>query len=171
LNKPPKELSNWVGGGVIAAMGVSVVATIVHVSGHAPLGLVSLVVGVGLGSILVALAKRLHVTANKFEIWLAIAVACLAVVLQHGGIYSDFRRQWRDSLQRPQVAIFRSQTPPSPIEYFSREATPGHIALWIFDAAIIIVSAATIFWRFCRPQHSAIHDSQSEIPQPPASSP
>jgi ABC-type uncharacterized transport system permease subunit len=144
------KLSNWVGGGWIAAMGVGSVAAMVHLSGHAPLGLVSLGVGVGLGLILGILAARLQITARKHTILLTVLLACVAVISQHAFIYGDFRRQWRESLRSPQVAMFRSEKPLSPIQYFSHEVTPERIALWCLDAGIIITCSVFVVWRMQR---------------------
>src|SRR5262245_875592 len=104
-------------------------AGMIYLSGYSPLGIVPLAAGVGLGLILAGLAGRFQVALSKQLILLTLLLACIAVLSEHAFIYGDFRQQWRESRQSPQVAMFRSETPPSLVEFFSSEATPERIGL------------------------------------------
>jgi hypothetical protein len=132
----------WYGAGAVAAIVIAWLAALVHASGHAPLGLVSLVVGISLGVALTKIAAAQHVAGARRLIVGTILLAILAVVAEHTWLYFDFRRQWQESREKsPQVAIFRPESPWSPQEFFLNEATPEHTAVWCMDAAIIVASA------------------------------
>jgi hypothetical protein len=132
----------WYAAGAVAAIVVAWVAAIVHASGHAPLGLVSLVVGIALGGVLFALAATQRIASRRRLIVGTFLLAIVAVLGEHTWLYLDFRRQWQEArANSPQVAIFRSESPWSPREYFKNEATPGRTLLWCADALTLIASA------------------------------
>lgn len=137
---PFKSLLLWLATGAIAAGIVGWIAAQVHLSGHAPVGLVSAGVGVMLGLALVWLAGVAGIHCNKRLIVGTLLLATVAVIAEHAWLYRDFRRQWQEAREKSTtVAMLRSETPPGPEVYFEHEWNPG---LWIADAAIIIVSAA-----------------------------
>ena len=142
-NEPPEtNMLIWYGAGAVAAIFVAWFAALIHASGHAPIGLVSLGVGATHGVILAKLAATLQVAGRRRLLIGAIVLAVVGVLAEHTWLYLDFRRQWHaDQLKTPQVAIFRSDTPWSPQQYFAHELTPGQGALWCLDATIIIGTA------------------------------
>jgi ABC-type uncharacterized transport system permease subunit len=132
----------WYGAGAVAAILIAWLAALVHASGHAPIGLVSLAVGIALGAVLRKIAVTLRFASRRHLIIGTILLAIVAVLAEHTWLYLDFRRQWREAREKsPQVALFRPESPWSPREYFAIEATPEHAALWCVDAAIIVASA------------------------------
>ena len=95
-------------------------AALVHASGHAPIGLVSLAVGIGLGAILDRIAAAQRVAGRRRLIIGTILLAIVTVLAEHTWLYLDFRRQWHESREKsPQVAMFRPESPWSPREYFA----------------------------------------------------
>lgn len=132
----------WYAAGAVAAIFVAWLAALIHASGHAPIGLVSLGVGVALGSILAAIAATQRVAGVRRLILGTLLLAILTVLSEHAWLYLDFRRQWQEArIKSPQVALFRSEPPLSPAEYFAHESTPQQAVLWGFDATIITSSA------------------------------
>ena len=147
----------WYGAGAVAAIVIAWLAALIHASGHAPIGLVSLAVGSALGAVLAKLAATQSIAGAKRLIAGAILLAILAVAAEHTWLYLDFRRQWHEAREKsPQVAVFRPETPWSPSEYFAIEATPEHAALWCADAVIIVASAVgTVFVLSTKPESPA----------------
>ena len=142
----------WYGAGAVAAIVIAWLAALVHASGHAPIGLVSLAVGIALGASLAKLAAIQRVTCKKRLIVGTIVLAILAILAEHTWLYLDFRRQWHEAREKsPQVAIFRPESPWSPREFLENEATPQLITVWFVDAVIIIFSAATTIAVLSRP--------------------
>ncbi len=127
--------------GSIAAIVVAWFASLIHASGHAPLGLVSLGVGIALGAAVRVIAANQRVVRRKRLIIGTVLFAIFTVVAEHAWLYLDYRREWYDqSAKSPPVAIFRAE-PLSLVEYFAHEWSPQNGALWGVDAALIIVSA------------------------------
>jgi ABC-type uncharacterized transport system permease subunit len=127
--------------GSIAAIVVAWFASLIHASGHAPLGLVSLGVGAALGAAVCVIAANQRAARGKRLIIGIIMFAIVAVVAEHAWLYIDYRREWYDqSAKSPQVAVFQAE-PLSPVEYFAHEWSPQNTALWSVDAALIIISA------------------------------
>ena len=135
----------WYLGGIAAAIAIAWLAAQVQLSGHAPLGVVSLGVGLALGATLGALGSLADVRCRKRLILGTVLFSILTFSTQHAWMYRDFRRQWHATqTANPQVAIFRPGEPWSPREYFAREATAGRITLWTVDAALIIGTATSM---------------------------
>jgi hypothetical protein len=152
----------WYGAGALAAIVIAWLAALVHAAGHAPIGLVSLAVGVALGAVLAKIAATQRIVGAKRLIVGTILLAILAVIAEHTWLYLDFRRQWREAREKsPQVAVFRPESPWSPREYFAIEATPEHAALWCVDAAIIVATAVG----------TVVALSKNRRSQPPAPNP
>ncbi|HEX3602170.1 MAG TPA: hypothetical protein VHU84_18600 [Lacipirellulaceae bacterium] len=131
-----KGLLIWLFTGALAAIGLAWLVAQIHLSGHAPVGLVSLGAGVLLGFVVSRLAANLGVGCRwRLTIGTAL-LAILFVLAEHGWLYRDFRRQWQEArTTSATVALLRPETPPSPAEYFAHEWNPG---LWISDAVIIV---------------------------------
>ena len=137
----------WCGAGVVAAIVVAWFAALVHASGHAPVGLVSLAVGILLGAALSGLAAALRIAGIRRLVVGAVVLAIVAVFAEHAWLYLDFCRQWQaERAKSAAVAMFRPEAPWSPAEYFSHEATHQQLMLWGLDSALITLSAAgTVF--------------------------
>src|SRR5262245_44630608 len=153
----------WYSAGAAAAIAIAWLASLIHASGHAPVGLVSLSVGVALGFALAKLTTTLQVTGTRRLIIGTIILAVLTIAAEHTWLYLDFRRQWRESREKPQVAVFRTETPWSPSEFFRNEATPERATLWGVDAALIIAGAVTTVALLSRATPS---DPQPPVPSP-----
>src|SRR5688572_11783175 len=80
--------------GLIAAVVIAWLAALAHRSGHAPIGLVSVGVGIALGAILAILAATQRVAGKRWPIVGALVLAFVAVIAQHAWLYIDFRREW-----------------------------------------------------------------------------
>jgi hypothetical protein len=134
----------WYGAGAIAAIVIAWLAALVHATGHAPLGLVSLAVGIILGATLSAIAASQRLAGARRLIIGTLLLAIITVLAEHTWLYLDFRRQWHEAREKsPQVAIFRPESPWSPREFFTNEATAKHAALWCVDAVLITTSAVS----------------------------
>ena len=133
----------WYVAGLIAAIAVGWLAAVVHRAGHAPIGILSLAVGIALGIILSRTAATLRVAGSPRLVVGVSLLALVTVLSQHAWLYHSFRQQWHQArTDSAAVAMFRLETPWSPSEYFLRELTPQRAALWCVDAAII--TAATV---------------------------
>jgi len=127
----------------MAAIAIGGLAATIHLAGFAPVGVLPLGVGLALGAILTGLAAVTRVTCGKRLIVGAALLAIVAALAEHAWLYRDFRRQWHEARAKsPHIAMFRPETPWSPAEYFAHEASPGRVALWCVDAAL--VTAATV---------------------------
>ena len=136
-------MSLWYTAGFLAAVAVAWLAAIIHVSGHAPIGLLSLGVGIALGAILTGIAASQRLAGGRRLVAGTVILALVAVLAEHAWLYRDFRRQWHEARARsPEAALFRPETPWSPREYFAHELTPQRAALWWIDAALITAAAA-----------------------------
>lgn len=133
--------------GLVAAIAVAWAGAMIHRSGHAPVGLVSVGVGLVLGASLAKIAAMLRIAGPRRLIVATIVLALFAVAIQHTWLYVDFRRQWHEARNNsPQVAIFRSESPWSPLEYLAHEASPWQVTLWCVDAALITAAAVGTVW-------------------------
>jgi hypothetical protein len=137
----------WYAAGLFVAIAVGWLAAIVHASGNAPIGIVSLAAGVVLGATLRALAATQRIDSRRMLVVGATLLAFVTVLAQHAWLYHDFRRQWHKvRAESAEVAMFRPEAPWSPREYFTRELTPQRAALWCTDAALITTTTAgTVF--------------------------
>jgi hypothetical protein len=132
----------WSVAGAVAAIAIGWLASLIHASGHAPIGLVSLAVGVLLGAILAKLAASQEITSQRRLVIGSVVFAIVTTLAEHTWLYVDFCRQWKASREKsPQVAMFRPETPPSPREYVANEWSPQTAAIWSLDAALIVASA------------------------------
>lgn len=138
-------LLKWFLAGVAAAVAVGWLAARIHASGHAPVGLVSIGVGVLLGVILNRLAAAWQICGSRKLLLFAGFVAIAAVLSEHAWLYQDFRGQWKESRAKSAtVAMFRAESPPSPREYFAHEWQP---ILWLTDAGLIVAATVgTVFY-------------------------
>ncbi len=137
-----KSLLFWLLFGTIAAIGVGWVAALVHASGHAPIGLTSLGVGALLGVLLGRLAAMLRIAGPAPLVVGTLLLAIFTILAEHAWLYRDFRGQWREARTKSAaVAMFRSDTPPGPRDYFAREF---NAPLWCLDATIIASAAVGI---------------------------
>jgi hypothetical protein len=128
--------------GIVAAVALGWFAARLNVAGFSPVGLLPLAIGVVLGVIEFRLGTASGVSWDKQLIRATIGLAILAVLAEHAWLYHDFCRQWREARARePQIALHRPDAPWSPAEYVTREATPGHIAFWCADAALVVAGA------------------------------
>jgi hypothetical protein len=134
-------VSGWAVAGTIGWL-----AAIVHASGRAPLGLVSLVFGAILGATMSGIAASLEIVGTRRLLVSIVVIGLLTVLAEHAWLYLNFCRQWHETLAaKPEAALFRS-TPPSPAEYFSHEFSARSAALWSLDALLIIGNAiAAVF--------------------------
>jgi hypothetical protein len=140
-----------------AALAIAWLAAMLHLSGHAPLGLISLGVGAAVGAVLTAIAamgygpKSGRVAGRAPSRLTTVIFAIVTVLAQHAWLYLYFRRQWHEArANSAHIAMFRPESPWSPTEYLTRELTaqqanPGYIiALWALDAALIVAAAVAI---------------------------
>jgi len=132
-------------GGIAAGAAIGWAAAHCHLSGWAPLGLLSLGVGGLLGLVIAKLADLAGVGCWKRLVIGTMLFALVTVLAEHTWLYRDFRRQWRDARARePQVALFRPEEPWSPAEYMRHEWSPGRLALWCVDATLIVAAAVGV---------------------------
>ncbi|MGD9635539.1 MAG: hypothetical protein AB7I57_07175 [Pirellulales bacterium] len=113
-----------------------------HLAGRAPVGILSLAVGIALGWGAATLAAWVGVVCRKWLVTGAVLFALVAIFTEHAWLYRDFRRQWHEARLNPQVAMFRPEEPWSPAEYMRHEASGPRIALWGVDA--VLIAAGTL---------------------------
>lgn len=141
----------WFLAGVFAAVAVGWLAARIHASGHAPVGLVSLGVGIVLGVVLLRLAALLRIAGTHKLPLFAGFIAILAVLSEHAWLYQDFRGQWRESRAKSAaVAMFRAESPPTPREYFEHQWQP---ILWLTDAGLIVTATVGTAYMGRRSSH------------------
>lgn len=135
----------WYGAGAVAAIAIAWLAALLHASGHAPVGLISLATGITLGWTVAKIAATLRIADKRRHLVIASILFAIVVVLaEHSWLYLDFRRQWHASReQSPQVAIFRPDSPWSPRQFFENGASPLQVTVWCVDAALIVISTAS----------------------------
>jgi hypothetical protein len=138
----------WYITGAGAALAIAWLAAMLHASGHAPLGLLSLGVGASLGAALSAIAGSQRLAGTGKLILSTIIFAITTVLAQHAWLYIDFRRQWHEArAASAEIAMFRPESPWSSAEYLAHELTPGRVTLWALDAALIVAAAvAVVAW-------------------------
>ena len=143
-SQPLRSVLWWYAGGAVAAVAISYFVARFNLWGIAPVGLLSIAVGCGLGGTLGGLAAFTGVWCRARLILGTIVLAMVTVLAEHAWLYRDFRRQWHEARSNSaEVALFRPETPWSPVEYFTREASNGRVLLWALDAAIVIAAAVT----------------------------
>src|SRR4051812_10320471 len=157
----------WFGASAVVATAIAWVAAMIHASGHAPVGLVSVGVGIAIGASVAAIAAKQNVRSTRQLIVGTIFIAILTVLAEHAWLYVDFRRQWLQSRSNAQVALFRTESPPSPSEYFSQELTPQSATLWTVDALVIVASATTTAYLI---RSNSKPEPKSPSPEPSAPS-
>ncbi len=131
-------------GGISLATVIGWVAAQCHLGWWTPVGLISLGIGIWLG---LAISKLAALSGVAKRQWLASTVffAFFAVLAEHTWFYVDFRRQWHVAYaNEPRVALFRPAEPWTPIEYLHHEISPGRLALWSVDAALIAIGAVGV---------------------------
>jgi hypothetical protein len=144
---PVKSLLKWLFAGAIAAIAVGWIASRIHASGHAPVGLTSAGVGLLLGWLLSRFAATFAINCPWRLTVGTLLLVFVTVIAEHAWLYLDFREQWRDTRAKSaEVALFRAEEPPGPAEYFSREWYP---MLWGSDAVIIgaVALVIVVWWR------------------------
>jgi hypothetical protein len=141
-------------------------ASMVHASGQAPLGLTSLVFGSILGATMSGIAASLEIADTRRLVIGTILIAMITVLAEHTWLYLDFCRQWQQAIAaKPQAALFR-EAPPSVVEYFSHQLTPKTAALWCFDALLIVTNATAAVFVLQRKWLRINANPQSEIRNP-----
>src|SRR6476619_5607980 len=145
------------GFGVIVAILIGSSAAMIHASGHAPVGLVSIGVGAALGALYNSIAVWRGVQRGRSFVLSTIVLAILTVLSKHDCLYLDFCRQWRESRENsPQVAMLRPESPLSLREYLAHQWSPQRAALWCLDAVLITASAVgTVVVLSIKPQPPA----------------
>ena len=140
--------------GAVAAIAIGWLAAKLHVAGFAPIGLLSLGIGIALGAALCSMAASQRLASRRQCVVGALVMAIVTVLAEHAWLYQDFRRQWHEArAESAAVALFRPETPWSPAEYFARELTPGRAALWVLDAVLITAAAVGVVIVWSRRQH------------------
>jgi hypothetical protein len=136
----------WYVAGAVAAIAVGWLASLVHAAGHAPIGIVPVVVGTVLGALLIGLAWLQRLPPVKHIVLSTLALAVLTVVAEHAWLYADYRRQWHADLAKaPRFSEVQAEV-PSLVEYFAHELTPGRGVLWCVDAVLIVAAAIVTTW-------------------------
>jgi hypothetical protein len=159
----------WYVFGFAMAGTIGWLASMVHASGQAPLGLTSLVFGSILGATMSGIAASLEITETRRLVIGTILIAMFTVLAEHTWLYLDFLRQWQQAIAaRPQAALFRP-APPSAAEYFSHELTPKSAALWFFDMLLIVANATGAVFVLQRKLLISNANPQSEIRNPKSS--
>jgi hypothetical protein len=154
----------WYAGGFIAAVCLGWLAARLHVIGFAPIGLVSLGLGVLFGIVVTALAGLAGIRCRTRLIIGTAVLALVSVFAEHAWLYREFRRQWHESrASSAEVALFRAETPSSPSEYFGRELAAGRAPLWLLDALLITLAAiaTVLIARRNRTDRHAASDTQN----------
>ena len=170
-------MSRWYVGALVTAAAISWIASRFHIAGLAPIGLLSIAVGLALGASLSAIAAMLRISGRLRLIIGTLILALATALAQHAWLYLDFRRQWQEArVNTPEVALFRPKSPWSPTEYFTRELTANKAALWALDAALITAASvgAFVFWQRHKNRFAQSADpngTEHDTPQSPLRTP
>jgi hypothetical protein len=158
----------WYFFGFAMAAAIGWLASIVHASGRAPLGLTSMAFGSILGFAMSGIAASLDIRDKRRLVIGIVLLGMFTVVAEHTCLYRDYCRQWQQAIAaKPQADLFQP-APPSAAEYFSHELTPTSAALWSLDAFLIIASAAGTVIFHWKPSSSNLNP-QSAIRNPKSS--
>jgi hypothetical protein len=134
--------------GAVAAVALGWVGAAFSLASKAPVGVVSVGIGVALGLLLVGLAQMLRVSQRRVLLLGAVVLAIVTTLSQHGWLYRAYCGKWRqDRIDQPAVALFRPETEPlSVVAYFRRELNfaPSQAMLWIMDGALIVAAAVGV---------------------------
>jgi len=153
--------------GIAAGAAIGWVAAKCHASGWAPVGLVSLGVGVALGYVVSRVAAACGVRCSKRLMVGTVTFALVVAFVEHAWLYHDFCRQWQDARARdPQVALFRPAEPWSPAEYVRHEISSGSVTLWCVDAVLIAAGAVgtVLIRRDANTQKVVVADDANQSP-------
>jgi hypothetical protein len=157
----------WYFVGFATAGTIGWLASIVHASGRAPVGLTSLVFGSILGFAMSGIAASLDIRDKRLLVIGIVLLGMFTVVAEHTCLYRDYCRQWQQAIAvKPQAALFQP-APPSAAEYFSHELTPTSAALWSLDAFLIIASATGAVLQRKTPSNNSNPQSAIRNPQSP----
>jgi hypothetical protein len=157
----------WYAAGSLAAIAVAWLAALLHIAGRAPVGIVSIGVGLFLGAVLGGIAASQRLAGRQRLLAGTILLAFLAVLAQHAWLYRDFRRQWHEArANSAEAALFRPEQPWSPREYLAYELTPQRATLWCLDAALITAAAAGTVWALNRHPQQYARPSDTNPPTP-----
>src|SRR4051794_26885362 len=89
------KLITWYAAGVVIAVLVGWLAAQIHATGHAPIGLISIGVGIVLGVSIGGLAAMQRITCARSVVVGAVVFSLIAIVGEHTFLYRDFCRQWQ----------------------------------------------------------------------------
>ena len=144
----------WCGGGAATAAALGWAGATLSLAGKAPVGLLSIGIGLALGLVLVGLAEITHSRERRMLIIGTLVFAFLTVLAEHAWLYRAYRQQWwKNRVEQPAVALFRPETEPlSVVAYFRREFeySPRQGMVWALDAALIAsASVGLVILRRC----------------------
>jgi hypothetical protein len=156
----------WYGAGAVAAIVIAWVAAVLQASVRAPVGSISIGVGLMLAIMLSTLAMLAKLRPSRSLIVGTFVLAAVAVLAQHAWLYIDYRRQWQEALAKaPKFSEFPAKV-PSPTEYFSQELTLARGALWCVDAVLIIGAAFGAMQILERKRREFGMDADVKVPNP-----
>lgn len=129
--------------GIAAAMGAGLLAAAISSTGWAPVGIFSLGVGILVGLLVLGLAHGYKINCPKRLVAAAVLMALVTVPAQHFWLYRNYCQQWFAVRERePALALFRPESAPMSLgEYFAAEYSPGRLAFWGADAALVVAAA------------------------------
>jgi hypothetical protein len=144
MERHTSRISLSVLAGVFVAVALGWFAAKLNAAGVAPIGLLSLAVGIALGAATGRLAIAVGITCRKRVLLATVVLTILTILAEHAWLYREFCRQWREAwASQAKIAMFRPEAPWSAAKYFAQEATPSRIALWCVDAVLIVTGAIT----------------------------
>lgn len=151
------RIAFWLAG-VAAAVIVGWVAAKCHSAGWAPVGILPLGIGALLGLAIRAIAGWTQTIGGR-TLAAAFALTIVAILAEHTWLYADFRRQWHDArASSAEATLFRPEAPWSPEEYFGREVSLRRVAIWVFDAGLIVAGALGVVWLW-----PTVHDNSRVV--------
>ncbi len=135
-------------GGAAAAVAIGWASAMLSVTGKAPVGLLSLGIGIALGLLLVALAELTRFKSPRGLVVSVALCAVLTVLAEHGWLYRAYRQKWQQNrVEHPAVALFRPDDAPLTLAgYFHRELqfAPGQWKFWLVDGGLIVAGAVGV---------------------------
>ena len=120
----------WYGAGALAAIAIAWLAALVHASGHAPIGLVSLAVGIAIGFAIVKITTALQVAKHRRNLIIGAILFAIVAILSYAAETAATARTTLDAYNAAWAAYNAN-----PHRFHGRRPTPPKIptVAWIND--------------------------------------
>ncbi len=160
----PIRFLGWFACGTLWALALAWASVGLQSGGFAPVGLLSLLIGILLGGGLAAFARWIEFGHRRAALLGTLGLALLTVGGEHGFSYRRHLQGMERAVQaNPKLALARAANeefrPPTVAEYLRASAERGRLWIWGLDAVLIALAAVVVTGRatalpYCSACHS-----------------